>query len=306
MHHHDHHPDQEDHRTGGAERRLLAALALTLAFALVEAIAGWHAGSLALIGDAGHMLTDSFALGIAAMAALLARRPPTDRLSFGFARSKALAAFANALFMLVLIAVLLWQALQRLGEPRPIDADAVTVVAFIGLAVNIAVAAMLSGHHHDLNTRGALLHVLGDLLGSIAALASGVLIKLTGWTPLDPLLAMLIAGLIASSTIGLLRSAMHTLMNGVPRALSLPAVGQRLAGVEGVAGVHDLHIWEIDDGQVALSAHVLVRDPADWPEVLPRLQGVARDAFGIDHVTFQPEPLAAVPLRFVPGAAMRR
>ena len=298
-HGHAHHADP----SAGSERRLLLALALTLGFAAIEAVAGWHADSLSLLGDAGHMLTDSLALGIAALAAVLARRPPTPRHSYGFARSKTLAAFANALFMLLLIAALIWQSVQRLDAPRAVDADTVTVVALIGLAINIVVATMLAGHGHDLNTRAALLHVIGDLLGSIAALASGVLIKLTGWMPIDALLAMLIAGLIAASTLSLLRAAMHTLMNGVPRTLSLPEVGRELAAVDGVGGVHDLHIWELDDQRIALSAHVSLRDMGDWPRVLARLQQCARTRFGIDHPTFQPEPVAAQPLTYMPPAA---
>ncbi|MCB1907581.1 MAG: cation transporter [Rhodocyclaceae bacterium] len=299
--HHQHSHGHHEQRAAGSERRLLLALALTLGFAGIEAAAGWHADSLSLLGDAGHMLTDSLALGIAALAAVLARRPPTPRHSYGLARSKTLAAFANALFMLLLISALLWQSLQRLDTPRPVDADTVTVVALIGLVINVVVATLLAGHGHDLNTRAALLHVIGDLLGSIAALASGVLIKLTGWMPVDALLAMLIAGLIAASTLGLLRSAMHTLMNGVPRDLSLPEVGRRLAGVDGVNGVHDLHIWELDDQRIALSAHVSVRDMGDWPQVLARLQRCAREAFGIEHPTFQPEPVAVQPLTYVPS-----
>ena len=303
-----HHDHRHTHAGEDTSRRLVLALLLTLAFAAVEAIAGLHAASLALIGDAGHMLTDSLALGIAAMAAVLARRAPTARHSYGFARSKTLAAFANALFMLLLIGLLLWQSIARLSDPRAVDADTVTLVAVIGLVINLVVAFMLSGHGHDLNTRAALLHVIGDLLGSIAALASGILIKLTGWMPIDALLAMLIAGLIAASTLNLLRTAMHTLMNGVPSSLSLPEVGRNLAGVAGVADIHDLHIWELDERHIALSAHVSVRDMGDWPGVLERLQARCAKAFGITHTTFQPEPAPARPLRFVPspGAPNRK
>lgn len=296
--HHPHHAHGE--AQGTPARRLSLALMLTLGFAIIEAAAGWHARSLALIGDAGHMLTDSLALAIAALAAGLARRPPSARHSYGLARAKTLAAFANALFMVALIAVLLWQSIARLGAPQAIDADTVTVVALIGLVINLVVASMLSAHAHDLNARAALLHVIGDLLGSIAALASGVLIKLTGWTPIDALLAMLIAGLIAASTLGLLRSAMHTLLNGVPRDLSLPEVGRRLASIEGVDAVHDLHVWEIDDRQIALSAHLVMRELGAWPRILGEIRRRAEQEFGITHVTVQPELPAEAPLRFKP------
>ncbi len=301
MHDHSHHDHDHSHDAPDTGRRLVLALLLTLGFAVVEAVAGLYASSLALVGDAGHMLTDSLALGIAAMAAVLARRTPTERHSYGFARSKTLAAFANALFMLLLIGLLVWQSIARLSNPQPVNADTVTVVALIGLVINLVVAFMLSGHGHDLNTRAALLHVIGDLLGSVAALASGLLIKLTGWMPIDALLAMLIAGLIAASTLGLLRTAMHTLMNGVPSSLSLPEVGRSLAQVPGVADIHDLHIWELDERHIALSAHVSVRNMQEWPGVLERLKTRCGKAFGITHTTFQPEPIDVRPVRFVAG-----
>jgi len=289
-HHHDH----------AASRWLPLALALTLGFAAVEAIAGWWSGSLALLGDAGHMVTDALALGLAALAARVARRPSSARHSYGLPRAEALSALFNGLFMLALVAVLLWQAVLRLSEPRAIAGEAVTIVALGGLALNLVVAWLLTRGEADLNTRGALLHVLGDLLGSLAALASGLVIQFTGWTPIDPLLTMLICGLILASTLLLLRRSTHTLLEGVPEHLSLPEVGRAMAAVAGVRSVHDLHIWSLDSRHPSLSAHLVMTDPARWPQVLEEERRLLAARFGIEHVTLQPELPPAAPVVFSP------
>lgn len=284
---HDHapHPD-----AGSSARALPLALVLTLGFAAVEAVAGWWAGSLALLGDAGHMLTDGVALALATAAARLARTPPSHRLSFGLARIEVLAALANAGFMLALVLALAWNAAGRLAAPRPVAGEIVTWVAAAGLALNLGVAWILMRGGRDLNTRAALLHVLGDAFGSVAALASGLIIHFTGWTPADPLLTLFIGVLILASTLRLAREALHTLLEGVPLGISLPEVGRRMAGVPGVISVHDLHIWSIASQRVALSAHVVLRRAEDWPQVLEQLRRLLHDAFDIDHVTLQPEP----------------
>ena len=227
------HPPHHAH-DHSASRFLPLALVLTLGFAAVEAIAGWWSGSLALLGDAGHMLTDAASLGLAALAARIALRPASARHSYGLRRVEALAALANGLFMLVIVGGLVWHAVERLLEPRAVAGEAVILVALGGLVLNLAVAWLLTRGEGDLNTRGALLHVVGDLLGSVAALASGIVILYTGWMPIDPLLTMLICGLILYSTLALLRQVVHTLLEGVPDGLSLPEVGHAMAGVEGV------------------------------------------------------------------------
>lgn len=270
-------------------RALPLALALTLSFAAVEAAAGWWAGSLALLGDAGHMLTDGVALALAALAARLARKPPSHRLSFGLARIEVLAALANAGFMLALVLALSWNALGRLFEPRPVAGEIVAWVAAAGLALNLGVAWILMRGGRDLNTRAALLHVVGDAFGSVAALASGLVIHFTGWMPADPLLTLFIGALILVSTLQLAREALHTLLEGVPGGISLPEVGRRMAAVAGVISVHDLHIWSIATPRIALSAHVVMRDPGDWQRVLEQLRLLLHDEFDIDHVTLQPE-----------------
>lgn len=292
-HHHHHHHDHS------ASRYLPLALALTLSFAFVEAGAGWWSGSLALLGDAGHMVTDAFSLGLAALAARIALRPSSMRHSYGLRRVEALAALVNSLFMLVVVALLSWQAVVRLLEPRAIAGAVVTAVALLGLLLNIVVAWLLTRGEADLNTRGALLHVMGDLLGSVAALASGLVIQFTGWTPVDPLLTMLICGLLLFSTLSLLRQVVHTLMDGVPEQLSLSEVGQAMAAVDGVHSVHDLHIWNLDSRAIALSAHVVLGDAQQWPRILATQRALLRERFDISHITLQPELPLARPVVFV-------
>ena len=297
-HGHDHgHGHHHDH---SASRYLPLALILTLGFAGVEAVAGWWSGSLALLGDAGHMVTDAFSLGLAALAARIALRPASPRHSYGLRRVEALTALTNSLFMLGIVAVLLWQAVLRLLEPREIAGQTVTLVALGGLFINIAVAWLLTRGEGDLNTRAALLHVLGDLLGSVAALASGLVIQFTNWTPIDPLLTMLICGLILFSTVSLLRKVLHTLLEGVPEGLSLPEVGRAMAGVPGVRSVHDLHIWSLDSRRAALSAHIVLSDAQHWPTILETERHLLHERFGIDHITLQPELPAAEAMVFVP------
>lgn len=286
----DHHPHEHAHDHGaGNRRRLTLALGLTLAFAAVEAAGGWLAGSLALLGDAGHMLTDATALGLAAFAAHVAQRPPTERHSFGLGRLEVLAALVNGAFMLAIVGGIGWAAVARLLEPSPVHGTMVLVVGSLGLVVNMAAAWLLHGGE-GLNVRGALLHVLGDLLGSVAAIASGVIIMLTGWLAADPILSLVICVLILFASLNLLRDGVHVLLEGVPGHLDLPQVGERLAAEEGVHSVHDLHIWVPDSGMTALSAHVVVTNLRDWDILLDRLHSVLREEFHIEHATLQPEP----------------
>ncbi len=284
---HDHHHDHSHPRHHAAYLPL--ALAVTLLYAAVEAGAGWWAGSLALLSDAGHMVTDALALGFATAAAWVARRPPTPRHSFGLERVEVLAALGNAGFMLAVVIGITWSAAARLLHPVPVQGLAVTAVALVGLVLNIAVAWLLAHGEETLNSRAALLHVLGDLFGSVAALVAGLVIQLTGWTPIDPLLSLFICALILFSTLRLARETLHTLLEGVPLELSLPEVGRRIAAVEGVLSVHDLHIWALSSKRTALSAHLVLRDMNDWARVLPAVCRMLREDFGIEHATLQPE-----------------
>ena len=284
------------HPHTGHNGTLIVALLLTLSFAGVEALAGWWSGSLALLSDAAHMLTDSSALGLAAGAAWLARRPPSASHSYGLVRAEVLAALFNSLLMLVLIGYIVHEAIDRIGAPRDINGSAVIGVAVIGLAVNLVVAWVLSRGEATLNSRAALLHVLGDALGSVAAITAGVVIVTTGWTPIDPLLSLLVAALILFSALRLLREVVHVLMEGVPGHVRLNVVGQDLAALEGVLRVHDLHVWTLSSGTIALSAHLEIRNLADWPGILTAARQAMDTRHSIRHVTLQPEVMTAQPL----------
>lgn len=295
-HKHDHDHHAHHHHGHAGVNVLLVALLLTLGFAGVEALAGWWSGSLALLSDAAHMATDSSALGLAAAATWLARRPPSLRHSYGLARAEVLAALLNSVLMLVLLGYIVHEAIDRLGAPRDIHGETVIGVAAMGLAVNLIVAWVLSRGEHTLNSRAALLHVLGDALGSVAAIAAGLVIVLTGWTPIDPLLSLLVVALILVSALRLLREAVHVLMEGVPAHLRLEAIGQDLAALDGVTRVHDLHVWTLSSGSIALSAHLEIRDLDLWPGILDQARRAMGGRHGIRHVTLQPETPAAQPL----------
>lgn len=298
-----HHPPSSDslhaHKHGDATHRhvvegrkpgiLLAAVLLTLGFSAIEAIAGYWSNSLALISDAGHMLTDSTALGLALLAQQIARRPPSPRHSFGLGRAEALAAFINALAMLALVVWIVLEALQRFAAPPRVAGETVFTVALIGLVINLLVAWVLSRDKSNVNTRAALVHVMGDLLGSVAALAAGIVIYFTGWFPIDPLLSVFVSMLILRSTLAVLKDAYHFLMEGVPRNVDYLQVGADLAAIPGVQSVHDLHVWEMTPGQPALIGHVEIGDLQAWPAVLSRIKAMLLEKHGIDHITLQPE-----------------
>jgi cobalt-zinc-cadmium efflux system protein len=282
---HAHHHHHSEH-AGGA---LKAAAALTIAFAVVEALGGWWTGSLALLSDAGHMATDGAALVLGALAAWMARLPPSRRHSYGLGRAEIVVALINAAAMLLIIAALSYEAISRLGRPGEVNGEAATVIAFVGLVINIAVLRWLSPHGHDLNLRAARLHVAGDVAGSVAALIAGGVIALTGWTRADPIASLLICVLIAVSSVRLMRESLHALMEGVPHGLSMESVGAEMASIGGVLSVHDLHVWTLSGSRIALSAHVVVRSMAHWDRTRRELQARLHEKFGIDHVTLQPE-----------------
>lgn len=265
------------------------SLLLTFGFALVEAVSGFWSNSLALISDAGHMVTDATALGLALLAQIIARRPPSAKHSFGFGRAEALAAFINALAMLAVVGWIGFEALQRFAKPEPVKGEAVFVIALIGLVVNLIVAWVLSHDKHSVNAKAALVHVLGDLLGSVAALVAGVVIYFTGWLQIDPLLSLLVCLLILKSTLDVLRESYHFLMEGVPHHIDYLQVGDDLAAISGVLSVHDLHVWEMTPGQPALIGHLVIRDIQQWPQVLRAIKTMLLERHGIDHVTLQAE-----------------
>jgi cobalt-zinc-cadmium efflux system protein len=287
----DSHGHDHAHHHSHSHSHLTWALALTLGFGLVEAAGGWWSGSLALLSDAGHMVTDAFSLALAAFAAWVAKRPPSVRHSYGFVRAEVIAAFLNGLLMLLVISAIVVEAVVRLRTPEPVAGGWVMGIAALGLAVNGIVAVVLSHGGEGLNTRAALIHVLGDLLGSVAALLAGAIIYFTGWTPADPILSLVVVALILVSTVRLIREALHVLMEGVPLGLRLEEVGHAMVEVQDVQSVHDLHIWTLASGRIALSAHVDLADLKHWPALLDTLRRMLHDRFDIDHVTLQPEVL---------------
>ncbi len=273
---------------------MIFALVVTLSYALVEFVAGAAFHSLALMSDAGHMLSDALALGLAAFASWVGSRPAGARHSYGFARAEIVAAFVNGLAMLVIVVVIAVESVGRLLDPQPVSGLGVIVVAFLGLLVNLLVAFIIGRGENNLNTRAALLHVIGDLIGSVAAITAGAVIYYTGWQPIDALLSLVIAVLILGSTVRLVLDALHVLMEGVPAGLGIEEIGKALGALAGVSAVHDLHVWNISSGQVALSAHVDLENLDNWAPLLESARQMLQTRFGIAHVTLQPEPAGGI------------
>jgi cobalt-zinc-cadmium efflux system protein len=292
MHLHAHRAGDAQHRHVSEHRSpriLVSALAITLAFSIIEIVSGFWSNSLALISDAGHMVTDATALGLALLAQIIAQRPPSSKHSFGFGRTEALAAFVNSLVMLAVIGWIAYEAFQRFAKPEPVKGAAVFVVAAAGLIANLIVAWVLSHDKKSVNTKAAFVHVIGDLLGSIAALVAGAVIYRTGWLQIDPLLSLFVCVLVLKSTISVLLESFHFLMEGVPHHIDYLQVGADLAAIKGVLSVHDLHVWEMTPGEPALIGHVEIRDLQEWPTVLRAVKSMLLKQHGIDHVTLQPE-----------------
>lgn len=270
-------------------RRLLVVLGITAVFMIAEIVGGILSNSLALLADAGHMFTDVGALGLSAFAMHLARRPPTEKRTYGYARLEILAALVNGATLLLIAGLIIWEAWERLHEPVSIDGAVMLTVATLGLAVNAAGAFLLHSHsHHNLNVRGAYLHVLGDLLGSVGAIAAGIVVLTTGWTPADPIISVVIALLILLSAWNLMREATDVLLESVPAHLDLSAILDALRAVPDLDEVHDVHVWTLTSGFVALSGHGVIDDPGQSTSVLEEVRARMR-RFGIEHVTFQIE-----------------
>ncbi|MGH8363742.1 MAG: cation diffusion facilitator family transporter, partial [Gammaproteobacteria bacterium] len=269
--------------TAAGQRAFLYALLPTFGFAAIEVIAGVWANSLALLGDAGHMVTDGLAFGVAAVAAWIALKPASARHSYGLGRAEVMAALFNTLFMLVIVAAIVAEAVLRLRQPPPVRAPVVMLVGAIGLLINFGIYLVLRRGESSLNMRASLLHVMGDLLGSLAALISGVVIFFSGWLYIDPLLSLFIAVLILISSLRLLSDASRVLLEGVPRGLDLTEIGRSMAGVDGVRSVHDLHVWSLSSREVSLSAHVVINDMHAWQEVLRRIREHLQQHYTITH-----------------------
>ena len=279
----------------GDRRRLLVVLVLTAGYMGVEAVGGWLSGSLALLADAGHMLTDVASVALALGALWVSQRPATTRHTYAYVRVEILAALVNGLALWVIVGWIAWEALARLREPGVVDAGPMLAIAAGGLAVNALAFWILhrsAGEDtvRSLNLHGATLHVLGDLLGSIGALVAGAVIWRTGWSAADPIASLVIGGLILVSSFRLVRDAVHVLLEGAPRDLDMAALIEGIRGLPGVAGVHDLHVWTITSGYVALSAHVVCAHDAGSDMVLARVNRLLREHFRITHTTIQVEP----------------
>ncbi|CAA9493851.1 MAG: Cobalt-zinc-cadmium resistance protein CzcD [uncultured Solirubrobacteraceae bacterium] len=290
-HHHDHHHGHAHAHvpSADADRRWLGlALGLILAFMTAEVVAGVLAGSLALLSDAAHMLTDAASIGLALVAARLAARPAGGRFTFGFGRAEILSAQVNGASLLVLAAIIGWEAAGRLASPPEVEGGVVIAVGALGALVNVAAAWALSrAERQSLNLRGARAHVLADLYGSVAAVVAGVLIVVAGFGAADGIAALLVALLMVRSGWSLVRDASSVLLEAAPAGMDPQAIGSAMARHPGVVEVHDLHVWEVTSGFPALAAHVTVAPGDDCHRLRRELQDALGQRFGIRHTTLQ-------------------
>ncbi|MDP2315835.1 MAG: cation diffusion facilitator family transporter [Pseudomonadota bacterium] len=300
-HEHGHGHDHGHLRTPGNERRIVVMLALVVGYIFVELFGGLWSGSLALLADAGHMTSDAAALAIALFALRMARRPPTATRTYGFHRAEVLAAVVNGGALVAVALGILWEAAQRLSDPAPVVAPVMMAVAAGGLVVNLlGLAVLAGGRHQDMNLRGAWLHVLSDALGSVGALVAGALVWWKGWTWADPVASAAIALLVLHASYALLNEAVHVLMEGAPAHIDVGEVRAVMCGTPGVQAVHDLHVWTITSGMVAMSGHVVVDGTVDGHELLGTLAASLRSRFSIGHTTIQLEPVDFVEEGFHP------
>jgi cobalt-zinc-cadmium efflux system protein len=296
--HHARHDHDADHAHGHShangerrEWRLLAAFALTLTALVAEAVGGWLSGSLALLADAGHMLVDAAALLFAWLGARYSRRPADARRSFGYARLEVLVGYSNSLVQFVLVAWIVVEALMRLTDPQPILSGTMLVIAIVGLAVNAIVLFALSGHDHDdLNTASARLHVVGDLFGSLGAIAAALLIRWLGWLWMDALVSVFVSLLILGSAWRLLRRSAHILLEGAPEDIDAERVGLALrGGCEGVEDVHHVHVWQLASGRYVATLHARMIEGTDMDRAVAAIHALLREQFRIEHATVQVE-----------------
>jgi cobalt-zinc-cadmium efflux system protein len=281
-----------DHGSQGAQHRgqLLLVLALTASYMVVEAVAGFMTGSLVLVADAGHMLTDVAGLTLALSAIWFAQRPATQQKTYGYYRAEILAALANALLLFGVSAYIFFEAYRRFLEPLDVPSVPLLIVASVGLGVNLVGARVLmGGARKSLNVRGAFLEVVSDILGSLGAIATGVILLTTGWRYADPLFAAAVGLFILPRTWRLMKGAIDVLLEGTPEGMDVGVIQQEILALPGVTGLHDLHVWMVTSGFVAMSGHVLVRDEHDRDETLVRVRTLLHDEFGVDHVTVQVE-----------------
>lgn len=284
------HDRKHSHGHGGNRRRLRFVLALTIIYMLAEAIGGFLTNSLALLSDAGHMLTDVAGLALAMFALWFSSRPVTHSKTYGYYRMEILAALANGVTLVVISLLIFFEAAQRLKQPQAVQGLEVMLIAAGGLLVNgISAWVLSSASKENLNMRGAFLHVIGDALGSVGAIAAGLAIWRWGWSPADPLISIAIGLLIIFSSWQLIRESVNVLLEGTPSHINIAAVIKAMHEVEGVTNVHDLHVWTISSGNEALSAHVRIEQGASYKATLEALQQRLRSGFNIGHLTIQLE-----------------
>jgi cobalt-zinc-cadmium efflux system protein len=271
-------------------QRLQWALAISALYFIAELIAGFLTNSLALISDAGHMLSDVGALGLSLFAFRMAKRPATHHSTFGYHRVEILAALFNGLTLWFIVGVIFAAAYNRISHPPVVESFGMMIVAVLGLAVNVAAAAILhAGHRHNLNMRGAFLHVMSDAIGSVGAIAAGVIMLNTGWYLADPLISIFIGALILFSSWSLVKDSLSVLMQTVPKGIRLEDVRQTIESVDGVHKVHDLHVWAVTSDIFTLSAHAVVENGGDFHQVLNGIEATLKARFNIEHTTIQLE-----------------
>lgn len=291
-HDHSHAPAQVREGDAGNLKRVMLALVLTGAFMVVEVVGGIISGSLALLADAGHMLTDTMALALAAAAFHVSKRPAGGSLTYGYPRFQILAAFLNGISLLFIVGWILYEAVDRFMMPRDVLGNTMLTVAVAGLIVNIIAFAILhAGDQENLNIRGAALHVAGDLLGSVGAIVAATVIIYTGWTPIDPLLSVAVAALILRSAWILVRRSAHVLLEGAPEWLDVEKMQQHIVdNVPGVHEIHHVHVWGLTPQQIMLTMHLtLANDVASQSDVLRRVKAFLEDEYGIGHSTIEVE-----------------
>jgi cobalt-zinc-cadmium efflux system protein len=286
---HHHHSHNHHHHQSATGRVLIWSLAITAAFVVVELVVGIRAHSLALISDSGHNFTDALALGLAAFSFWLQSKPADDVKTYGYHRAGVLAAFVNALTLVGLSGFLFWESYRRLLAPQAVEETAMMAVAGLGLLVNGAVMFGLQHRKDDLNIRAAWVHMAGDALGSIAIIGGAVAIRFTGWARVDPILSILIAGLIVWTAWGIIKESLNILLEGLPSGLQLHQVVSAMRTVNGVIDVHDLHIWTLGSNVHALSCHILIEDqpPSSSESILKSINDVLCGRFHIHHTTVQ-------------------
>ena len=271
--------------------RLRLGLALTLAVLLIEFAGGLFSHSLALLSDAGHVLTDVFALGLAWFAVEQSKRPADQRRTYGYQRVSILAALLNAITLIVIVLAIAIEAVRRLMDPAPVQGGLVIATALVAIAINAFVILTLRGDRDNLNLRAAMLHVTGDVAASVGVVIAGAVILLTGWLPIDPLLSLAIAALIAYGAWGIVRETVNLLLEGTPREVDLAAVRTEITGTKLVTGVHDLHVWALSSDELALSCHIVIDDTSlgNAEHVVRDLESKLCDRFAIGHTTIQVE-----------------